>query len=316
MLMPKNVAVIGGSGFIGRHLVQELARQGHRVRVGVRRVDKAGFLKPMGVPGQVVPMQVNIRYPDSLAPVVTGVDVVINLVGILQEQGAQKFHAVQATGVENLAKMSKAQNVASFIQLSAIGADSSSSSQYAQSKALGEAIVQDIYPDAVIVRPSIVVGPEDQFFNRFAAMARLSPVLPLVGADTRFQPVFVGDVVKAITVAMQQSACEGIFELGGPQIYSFRELIQLMLHVTGRRALIAEIPRGLATLMASLTDWLPQAPLTRDQITLLQRDNIVSPQAQGFDDLGIKPEAIEGIIDGYLYRFRRAGQYTDLREGQ
>lgn len=314
MAQEKLIAVIGGSGFVGRHVVQALARDGHRIRVGVRRVERASFLKPMGVPGQVVPMQANIRFPESLDAVVAGADVVINLVGILQEAGPQKFSALQAEGARAVAKAARDAGATQFIQLSAIGADADSDADYARTKAEGEQAVLEQYPDAVILRPSIVVGPEDQFFNRFAAMARLSPVLPVVSAQTRFQPVFVGDVAKAVKLAVDDADLSGVYELGGPSVYSFEELMRLMLKVIGRKAFVADIPIPIASLMAKLTDWLPGAPLTQDQVKMLQHDNIVSQNARGFDELGLKPEAIEGQIPSYLYRFRRAGQYTDMSE--
>lgn len=314
MAQEKLIAVIGGSGFVGRHVVQALARDGHRIRVGVRRVERASFLKPMGVPGQVVPMQANIRFPESLDAVVAGADVVINLVGILQEAGPQKFSALQAEGARAVAKAARDAGATQFIQLSAIGADADSDADYARTKAEGEQAVLEQYPDAVILRPSIVVGPEDQFFNRFAAMARLSPVLPVVSAQTKFQPVFVGDVAKAVKLAVDDADLSGVYELGGPSVYSFEELMRLMLKVIGRKAFVADIPIPIASLMAKLTDWLPGAPLTQDQVKMLQHDNIVSQNARGFDELGLKPEAIEGQIPSYLYRFRRAGQYTDMSE--
>lgn len=314
MAQEKLIAVIGGSGFVGRHVVQALARDGHRIRVGVRRVERASFLKPMGVPGQVVPMQANIRFPESLDAVVAGADVVINLVGILQEAGPQKFSALQAEGARAVAKAARDAGATQFIQLSAIGAYADSDADYARTKAEGEQAVLEQYPDAVILRPSIVVGPEDQFFNRFAAMARLSPVLPVVSAQTRFQPVFVGDVAKAVKLAVDDADLSGVYELGGPSVYSFEELMRLMLKVIGRKAFVADIPVPIASLMAKLTDWLPGAPLTQDQVKMLQHDNIVSQNARGFDELGLKPEAIEGQIPSYLYRFRRAGQYTDMSE--
>lgn len=314
MAQEKLIAVIGGSGFVGRHVVQALARDGHRIRVGVRRVERASFLKPMGVPGQVVPMQANIRFPESLDAVVAGADVVINLVGILQEAGPQKFSALQAEGARAVAKAARDAGATQFIQLSAIGADADSDADYARTKAEGEQAVLEQYPDAVILRPSIVVGPEDQFFNRFAAMARLSPVLPVVSAQTRFQPVFVGDVAKAVKLAVDDADLSGVYELGGPSVYSFEQLMRLMLKVIGRKAFVADIPIPIASLMAKLTDWLPGAPLTQDQVKMLQHDNIVSQNARGFDELGLKPEAIEGQIPSYLYRFRRAGQYTDMSE--
>ena len=314
MAQEKLIAVIGGSGFVGRHVVQALARDGHRIRVGVRRVERASFLKPMGVPGQVVPMQANIRFPESLDAVVAGADVVINLVGILQEAGPQKFSALQAEGARAVAKAARDAGATQFIQLSAIGADADSDADYARTKAEGEQAVLEQYPDAVILRPSIVVGPEDQFFNRFAAMARLSPVLPVVSAQTKFQPVFVGDVAKAVKLAVDDADLSGVYELGGPSVYSFEQLMRLMLKVIGRKAFVADIPIPIASLMAKLTDWLPGAPLTQDQVKMLQHDNIVSQNARGFDELGLKPEAIEGQIPSYLYRFRRAGQYTDMSE--
>lgn len=318
------VTVFGGSGFVGRHVVRALAKRGYRVRNAVRRPDLAGFLQPMGVVGQVHSVQANLRFPASVARAVDGADAVINLVGILVEDGAQRFDAVQAKGAAAVAQACAAQGITRLVQMSAIGADPGSVSAYARSKAEGEAAALSAVPQAVITRPSIVFGPEDSFFNRFAALARVSPVLPLVGGgETRFQPVFVGDVAETIARAVDGRLAGGMaYELGGPEVRSFRELMAYVLAVTGRRRLLVPLPFSAARLQAAVLEGVKYASfgllpeeflMTRDQVALLEHDNVVSEaakrQGRTLEGIGIEPESYEAIVPSYLYRFRRSGQF-------
>ncbi len=311
------VTIIGGSGFVGRYIAQRMARRGWRVRVGVRRPYEAGFVRPYGDVGQVEPVQCNIRDDASVARAVDGAEVVINCVGILYQVGAQQFDAVQADGPARVAKAAAAAGAQRFVHISAIGADSGSESAYQRSKAEGEAGVRAAFPEAVILRPSIIFGIEDQFFNRFAKMAKLSPVLPLVGAKSRFQPVYVDDVAAAAEkAAMGEAEAGATYELGGPQALSFADLMKLMLRATRMRRLVLPLPFGLATLQANimqLTTMVGIAPmLTVDQVKSLKIDNVVGEGAKTLSDLGIDPTAAETIIDTYLYIFRPEGQYDSL----
>jgi NADH dehydrogenase len=314
----KLVTVVGGSGFVGRHAVQALARAGWRVRVAVRRPDLAGFLQPLGTVGQIHAVQANLRYPDSVNAAIEGADAVVNLVGILHESGKQTFSAVQSEGAAVVARAA-VQAGAAMVQLSAIGADAGSAAAYARSKAEGEQAVLASVPDAVILRPSIVFGPEDQFFNRFAELARFAPALPLIGGGlTRFQPVYVGDVAKAIAKAASGQAKPGtIYELGGPSIRTFRELMDYVLTLTERSRLLLPVPFGLARLQAKVLQFLPGAPLTPDQVTMLGVDNVVSAAAEAegrtLAGLGITPTAMESVVPGYLWRFRKTGQFRPDR---
>jgi uncharacterized protein YbjT (DUF2867 family) len=318
------VTVFGGSGFIGRHLVRALARRGYRVRAAVRRPDLALFLQPLGNVGQVVPVQANLRYAESVRRAVEGADAVVNLVGILAEDGRQTFDAVQADGARAVAEAAAAAGITRLVQMSAIGADANSESLYARSKAEGEAAALAAVPGAVVVRPSIVFGPEDSFFNRFASLARMSPVLPLIGGgETRFQPVFVGDVAEAIARGVDGTIQGGVaYELGGPEVKTFRALMEYVLAVTGRRRLLVPLPFGVARLQAGVLEGLKYATfgllpeeflLTRDQVTLLEQDNVVSSAAKAegctLEGIGIAPESIEAVVPSYLYRFRRQGQF-------
>lgn len=324
----KLVTVFGGSGFVGRHVVRALLKRGYRVRVAVRRPDLAGHLQPLGVVGQVHAMQANLRYPASVKRAVEGAAAVVNLVGILQEQGRQSFATVQAMGAEAVAEACAAAGVLTLVHMSAIGADAASASDYAASKARGEAGVLQHVPGAVVMRASIIFGPEDGFFNRFASLARMLPVLPLVGGgETRFQPVFVGDVAEAIARAVDGEVAGGrVHELGGPEVKSFRELLSYVCEVTGRKRLLAPLPFGLARLQAGVLEFvdrltfglMPDAiKMTRDQVTLLQSDNVVSPDAEAegrtLQGLGITPTSIESIVPGYLWRFRKSGQFESAR---
>ncbi len=304
--------VFGGSGFIGRYVVQKLAQQGWQVRVAVRRPDAALFLKTSGGIGQVTPIAVNIRDERSVRAAVDGADTVVNLVGILHQSGAQTFAAVQAAGAGRVAAAARAAGVKQLVHLSAIGADANSASTYARTKAEGEAAVRRGFPEAIILRPSIVFGPEDDFFNRFARMALVSPVLPLVGGGTtKFQPVYVVDVAAAVMRALEDAGSAGkTYELGGPQVYSFRDLLEIMLRAIGRRRCLVGLPFGLATLQAALLQLLPNPILTVDQVRLLRHDNVVGATALTFRDLGIMPTGLDLVLPTYLDRYRPRGFYT------
>ncbi|MEI6572827.1 MAG: complex I NDUFA9 subunit family protein [Alphaproteobacteria bacterium] len=323
------VTVFGGSGFIGRHVVRALAKRGYRVRVAVRRPDLANFLQPLGNVGQIHAVQANLRYPDSVARAVQGSDAVVNLVGILAEKGRQRFHIVQANGAKAIADAAARAGISRFVQMSAIGADAESPSVYARSKAAGEDAVKSAVKDAIILRPSIVFGPEDDFFNRFAALARVMPALPLIGGGhTKFQPVFVGDVAEAVARAVDGALKPGAtYELGGPEVKSFRELMEAVLKITNRKRALLPLPFPLARLQAGVMEiadavsfgLLPHAlQLTRDQVTLLQSDNVVSSEsAQAgltLEGMGIKGETIENVVPSYLYRFRKAGQFEKMAD--
>lgn len=301
------VTVFGASGFIGRHLVERLADRGAVIRAATRDPDRALHLKPLGDVGQIVLVPVPAE-PDAgnLRALVDGADLVVNLVGILYERRRGDFEAVHVRFARAVAEAAAAAGCRRLLQISAIGADPASPSLYARTKAQGEVAVRQAFPAATVLRPSIVFGPEDQFFNRFARMAQLSPVLPIVGARTRFQPVYVGDVAAAvIEAALAEEAQGGVYELGGPRIYTFEELIRYMLRVTGRRRLVLDLPLPLARLVALVAEWLPEPPITRDQILLLQRDNVVAPGVPGLPELGIRPTPLEVIVPRYLVTYAR-----------
>ncbi|MEM9989140.1 MAG: complex I NDUFA9 subunit family protein [Pseudomonadota bacterium] len=316
----KIAVVFGASGFLGRHVVRELADRGWRVRAAVRRPHLAQFLRPLGAVGQVELIQSNIRDRASVHEAMKGADAVVNLVGILAESGKQKFQALQADGARNIADMVARANIENIVHVSAIGADSDSDSDYARTKGLGEAAVQEIIPTATILRPSIIFGPQDDFFNRFAAMSRTSPALPLIGGGkTKFQPVYVDDVADAVAAVLQKADLRGkIYELGGPEVMTFKELLQLMLKIIGRKRLLLPLPFFAANMMGSAGDLvskLPflQAPITADQVKLLKRDNIVGISDEDvatFEDLGIVPETMGTILPTYLVRFRKQGQFS------
>ena len=310
------VTVFGGSGFLGRHVVRALAKRGYRIRVAVRRPDLTGHLQPLGRVGQIHAVQANLRYPASVEAAVRDADLVINLVGILFERGRQRFEAVHTFGAEGVALATAAYG-ARLVHVSALGADDNAPSLYARTKAMGEKLVLAALPSATVLRPSVVFGPEDNFFNRFAAMARISPVLPLVGGgQTRFQPVFAGDVAAAVLAAIEGRATRGpIYELGGPDVKTFKELMQFVLAIIERRRLLVPLPFALATLQASLLQFLPKPPLTPDQVELLKGDNVVSDAAKRegrtLEDLGIDPVAMAVVVPSYLWRFRKTGQFKD-----
>jgi NADH dehydrogenase len=310
--MARTATVFGGSGFIGRYVVKRLAREGWVVRAAVRLPQSALFLRTMGPLGQVTPIAANLRDERSVADAVATVDAVVNLVGILYEKGRQTFDAVHVQGAAAVARAAAAAGVARLVHVSALGADAASDSSYARSKAAGEQAVRAAFPGAVIMRPSIVFGPEDEFFNRFAAMAELAPALPLIGGGrTRFQPVYVGDVAEAIVKAIDREDAAGrTYELGGPRVYSFRELMELLLREIRRKRWLLDLPVGLASLQAGLLELLPVPPLTRDQVRLLGHDNVVAPGALTLADLGIAPVAPEIILPTYLDRFRPRGYYS------
>ena len=305
--------VIGGSGFLGRYIVRRLAEQGTRIRVAVRHPNQALFLKPMGDVGQILPVQANLRFPDSLDRAVEGSDTVINLVGIMHQSGRQTFDEIQAKGAGAVAEAAAKTGASSLVHVSAIGADGQSRAAYARSKAEGETAVREAFSDAVIIRPSIVFGPEDDFFNRFAAMARLWLALPLVGGGhTRFQPVYAGDVADAITAVIgDPTAAGGTYELGGPHVYSFREIMELILAEIQRSKPLIPLPFAMAKFMGFFAQMLPNPPLTPGQVELLKTDNVVSADARTLADLGISATPVETIVPTYLHRFRKHGQFDE-----
>ncbi len=300
--------VFGGSGFIGRYVVKRLAASGYVVRVAVRYPESALFLKPMGAVGQVVPLFASVSDPATIARAVAGADVVVNLVGILAERRAGDFDRIQGEGPGLVAKAAAAAGARAMVQISAIGASAASASRYARSKAAGEQGVLAAFPSATILRPSLVFGPEDQFFNRFGSMASLSPFLPVIAGASKFQPVYVADVADAVMAALRGGAASGrIYELGGPRVWTFRELLVWILHETRRRRRLIEIPMGVARLQASILEKLPGKLLTLDQLLLLSQDNIVSPDAATLGDLGVAATPVDLVVPGYLARFRPGG---------
>lgn len=318
--MSKLVTIYGGSGFVGRYIAHRMARAGWRVRVAVRRPNEALFVRTYGTVGQVEPVLCNIRDDASVALAMEGADAVVNCVGTFDKGGKNNFDAVQHLGAERVARLAAAEGAKHLVHISAIGADVSGDTLYAQSKGKGEAAVLKHFPGAVILRPSVVFGTEDEFFNRFAGMTRMSPVLSIVGADTKFQPVFVDDVAAAAELGARGNAKPGIYELGGPDVKTFRELMQDMLAVIERRRIIFNIPFSIAKFMAwwfdlwqSLSGGLIKAPLTVDQVKSLAQDNVVSEGAQGFEALGLEPRAMETILPTYLWRFRTSGQYAAIK---
>ena len=300
------ITVFGGTGFIGRHLVRRLAARGARVLVSSRNPSRGGYLQPMGRVGQIVVERVDLASEQALARALAGASGVVNLIGIMHETRQQRFEEVQGALPGRIAKVAADAGIERMVQLSAIGADPASPSAYARSKAEGERRLREALPSATIVRPSIVIGPEDSFFNRFAEMARWLPALPLIGGGrTLFQPVYVGDVADAIVAGLRRPDAAGqTFELGGPQVYSFAQLMRYMLNVLGRRRLLVPVSFGMAMLKARFLELLPAPPLTRDQVELLKTDNVVAEGAKGLADLGIAPTPIELIVPEYLARYR------------
>lgn len=326
------VTVFGGSGGIGRQVVKSLAKHRYQVRVAVRDPQAALFLKPMGDVGQITPVQANIRDTDSVRRAVAGADSVVNLVGILHEGGAQRFGAVQGQGAASVAEAAAAAGAKSLVHISAIGASATSPSAYARSKAAGEAAVCESFPNASILRPSVVFGPHDEFFIRFAAMAQLPIPLPVFGCGspsmtmdglkiygdggTRFQPVYVGDVADAIIACLERPDTRGkLYELGGPRTYSFCEIMELVLQQTGRWRPLIPVPFGIASVIGFFAEFLPKPLLTRDQVKQLAQDNVVSGEESTFADLGIEPKAAEVVLPSYLEVYRRGGRYTTTQPG-
>jgi uncharacterized protein YbjT (DUF2867 family) len=305
----RRTAVLGGSGFIGRYVVKRLAARGEVIAVGCRNAEAAKHLKPLGDVGQIAPLNVGIGDETLLPAFLAGNDSLVNCVGILREAGGQTFELVHHTAPARLARFAREAGVDRFVHISAIGADPRSSSAYARTKAAGEQAVRDAFPTVTILRPSVVFGPEDQFFNRFATMAMFSPVLPLVGGgETRFQPVYVGDVADAVVTCLADPATAGrTYELGGPKIYTFREVLELVLHKIRRKRRFIDLPFGLAAVQAKFMSILPSPPLTPDQVELLKVDNIVSSGALTLASLGLTPTPTEVILPSYLDRFRRGG---------
>ncbi|MBI6629745.1 complex I NDUFA9 subunit family protein [Pontibaca salina] len=318
--MSKLVTIYGGSGFIGRYISRRMAKRGWRVRVAVRNPNDAGFVRTYGVVGQVEPVFCNIRDDASVAAVMHDSDAVVNCVGILAEKGKNTFDSVQVDGPERIARIAAEQGVGRMVHISAIGADADSRSDYARTKALGEKAVLKYMPGAVILRPSLIFGPEDGFFNRFAGMARMAPVLPIAGGETLFQPVYVDDVAHVAEMGVTGDATPGVYELGGPEVATMRELMHRMLTVIRRRRMVVNLPFWLAHMMASGFDMVQllslglirNGVLTRDQLRNLAQDNIASSDARTFNSLGIHPTPMQSILPEYLWRFRKGGQYADI----
>jgi len=311
------VTVFGGSGFLGRHVVRALLKRGWRVRAAVRRPDLAGYLQPLGMVGWVQPIQANLRYRWSVDRAVENADAVVNLVAIMTQRGRQSFEAVNVFGARAVAEAARGAGIDRVVHVSALGASPDGPSDYARTKAAGEAAVFETLPDSVVMRPSIMFGPEDHFFNRFAGMARTSPALPLIGGGkTLFQPVFAGDVARAIADAVEGQARPGtIYELGGPEVHSFRACMEIMLEVIGRKRLLVPLPWGIAGLMGSVLQYLPGKVLTADQVRQLRVDSVVSRAAEAegrtIGAFGIEPTTIEAVLPSYLTRFRVQGEYEN-----
>jgi uncharacterized protein YbjT (DUF2867 family) len=305
----RNVAtVFGGSGFIGRYVVKRLAHKGFVVRVAVRDPEASLFLKTAGAVGQIVPLFASVENEGTVHRAVEGAGLVVNLVGILAEGRKGDFQRVHAEGAGRVARLAAAAGVERLVHVSAIGADPASPSAYGTSKAAGEQAVRAAFPDATILRPSIVFGPEDRFFNRLAALARLSPVMPVISGATRLQPVYVGDVADAIMAALARGDALGsLYELGGPRVWSFRELLGFLLHEIERHCFLMDVPMGLARLQARFLELVPGKPLTRDQLLMLSRDNVVAAGVPGLSDLGVMPTPVELVVPGYLRRFQPGG---------
>lgn len=306
------VTVFGGSGFIGRHLIRRLAKTGAMIRVASRHPSRAQFLKPAGNVGQIVPIATDITNDHSVAMAVTGASTVVNLIGVLYESSRWRFDAVHAEAPRRIGMAARLAGVERLVHVSAIGADLNSPAAYARSKAAGEANLRSVFPEATILRPSVLFGPEDNFLNMFGGLALMSPVLPLLGGgQTRFQPVYVGDVADAIIAALAAPDAAGkTYELGGPRVYTFKELLVYLLEQIRRKRLLVPVPFGLARLKASVLELLPSPMLTRDQVELLKKDNVVADNALTLKDLGVAATALEVIAPSYLDRFRPGGRYS------
>jgi uncharacterized protein YbjT (DUF2867 family) len=314
------VTVFGGTGFVGRQVVRSLAKQGWRVRVAARNVGRGYRMRMLGDVGQIEVVQANVRNAASVARALDGAEACVNLVGVLHESGRQGFQAVHYMGAKTVAEAAARAGITKFVQMSAIGADENAPSKYARTKAMGEAAVRAALPTATVIRPSIVFGPEDAFFNKFAFLATISPALPLIGGGhTRFQPAFVGDVAAAVAAAVGDAGAAGrTYELGGPGVYSFKELMQLVLTETGRGPVLVPLPWWVSRIVgqvAGLAAIILPPPLTEDQVELLRSDNVVTEGAAGFAALGVSPKTVEAIVPTYLYRYRKGGQYAAAPEG-
>ena len=316
------VTIFGGSGFVGRYIARRMAHEGWRVRVATRRPNESLFVKPYGVVGQVEPVLCNIRDDRSVAATLKGADAVVNCVGVLNELGANSFDAVHVEGAGRVARLASENGVKQMVHVSALGADADSDCDYARTKAMGESAVLEHMPDAVILRPSVIFGTEDQFFNRFASMTRWGPVLPLAGANTQFQPVYVDDVAKAAVAGVLGTAAPGVYELGGPETANLRGLIGKMLDEIHRKRVVVNLPNFVARIMAFSLDMgqkmslglVSNGILTRDQLRNLALDNVVSADARGFGDLGIVPVPMEAVLPDYLWRFRPSGQFDEITQ--
>lgn len=306
------ITILGASGFIGRYIVRDLARQGAVIAACCRHASGAGFLRTMGDVGQIATFSADFTDERALAAVIAGADTVVNAVGILYERGKQRFDTVHRQGPAQVAALAKRAGVKRLVHFSALGADANSSSSYGRSKAAGEAAVRAAFPGATILRPSLVFGPEDDFFNRFAAMARFAPALPLIGGGaTKFQPVYVGDVADAVAAVLARADTQGkTYDIAGPAVFTLKQLFELILHITGRKRLLLPVPFGLAAIEAFFLEWWPTAPpLTRDQVRMLRHDTVATPGAPGLAELGITPKALELVLPSYLDRYRRPGRF-------
>ncbi|MEM1272269.1 MAG: complex I NDUFA9 subunit family protein [Pseudomonadota bacterium] len=320
--MAKLVTIFGGSGFIGRHVAQRMAKRGWRVRVAVRRPNEALFVKPYGAVGQVEPVLANVRDDASVRAAIQGADAVVSCVSVTVQHGKQTFGTIQHEGTARIARIAAEEGAGALIHISAIGADAKSDSVYAQTKAAGETAIQEMFPNAVILRPSIIFGPGDGFFNQFGSMARMMPILPIFGAETRFQPVYVGNVAEAAEMGVLGSAAPGIYELGGPEVRTFRELMQELMQVIQRRRLILNLPFWVGNVMGGALNFAQALTLglfkntlvTPDQIKLLKIDNVASAHLPGLAELGIEPVAMEAILPEYLWPYRPSGQYAEIKD--
>ena len=312
------VTVFGGSGFVGGQVVRQLAKAGHRVRVAVRNPNLAYKMRMLGDVGQIEVVQANVRNAPSVARAVEGAEAVVNLVGVLWESGRQKFQTLHVMGAKTVAEQAKAAGVTRFVQISAIGADPDSASKYQRTKAEGEAAVRAVFPGAVVIRPSIVFGADDKFFNKFGQMAALFPALPLIGGgETKFQPVFVADVAAVVAKAVSSPAAEGVtYELGGPAVYRFKQLLEMILVETGRNRVLAPIPFFAAGWIGKVGDLSPiNPPLTSDQVESLKTDNVADSGMPGLAEAGVVPTTVESVVPSYLYRYRKGGQYAEVPAG-
>ncbi len=314
------VTVFGGSGFLGRYIVRRLVKHGCRVRVAVRRPNEALFLRPYGAVGQVAIVQANVRDDVSTRAAIRGADAVVNCVGVMFPGGKQTFSAVQSQGAARVAKIANEEGVTRLVHISALGADTGSDSVYYRSKAEGELAVMTTFPKAVVMRPSVLFGTEDSFFSRFGGLAQVLPILPLIGAETKFQPVFVDDVAAAVSASVTEGAKGGVYELGGPEVATLRQLVERLLRVIHRRRLLVPVPFWLAQIMAWFFDvgqfltggLVMNRVLTKDQVRLLRHDNVVAKDAKGLSEFGIEPTAIDSVLEGYLTRFRPHGQFDAI----